>query len=102
MENSLLDKLMCINVNTLRLEQYNALKQHAIDVLKDIIKDLNNDDLKHIQDYSMLYSPSGDGGGYENHFIFFNWVDDETDESIDLYDFIEIMKKLRHEIIMKS
>jgi hypothetical protein len=83
--------IMDIDVNNLKQKQYIYLKQHTKNILENILKDLEADDLISIQNY-LVFSPDGDGWGKENYFINFSYKDNEE---MDLQEIINKMKELK-------
>jgi hypothetical protein len=83
--------IMDIDVNNLKQKQYDYLKNHAINILAEIIDNLEHDQLQAIQ-YKLKFSSSGDGWGQENYYINFGYK--ELDY-LDLHDIITKMAELK-------
>lgn len=86
-------KLLAVNPDTLRSEQYCALKEHGLNVLKNVIKLLENDEINEI-DKLLSYSPAGDDMGTSVHYINFDFSSDEYSDN-DIGDFLRKLDSLK-------
>jgi hypothetical protein len=68
-------EIMKINVDTLRQTQYEALKNHVIDILDKIKFLIKDDDFNTIEKF-LEYSPACDGYVEDNNFIDFSYNDE--------------------------
>ena len=85
--------LLKVNPDTLRKEQYKALKEHAIKVLNEVQKLLRGDNLDNILNQYLSDSPAGDGMGLDNHFINFDFEPGNIYGN-DLHELIVTLKEL--------
>ena len=93
MKNLDVAEILSIDANNLKQKQFEALKQHGIDVLTEIIDLLKKDKFDDIRQRT-FYSPAGDGVGSNNNCIEFNWCNDKDSVDIDSYlDTLESLKK---------
>lgn len=69
-----IDDIMKLQLETLALEQYKALKQNTIETLHEVVQLIKNEQYNKIDDY-VAFSCSGDGYGNDNHFINFYYGD---------------------------
>lgn len=79
--------IMELDLDNLKGRQRDALKIHALKVLKLVSNCIENNRFDELE--SMMFSsPAGDGYGVDNMCIQFGWGDDN-------YDISEIVDKLR-------
>lgn len=77
--NMSVEELMDIDIDNLIEKQHDVLKSHTINILEnviDMIKDERYEELENM----LVYSPSGDGYGCDNHFINFSYTNDDTED----------------------
>lgn len=91
---SLVD-IMSIDVDNLKQKQHDALKNHAINILKDVIELLETENYSEIQNKFLEHSPAGDGYGEDNCYINFglsgmNGEPLDLDEVIDKLNYLKI------------
>lgn len=77
-ENMNIQEIMEIDIDNLAEKQHNAVKNHVIEVLQDIINLVEEEKYEEIQN-KLIYSPSGDGYGEDNHYINFSYRNGEED-----------------------
>lgn len=73
-----IQEIMEIDIDNLAEKQHNAVKNHVIEVLQDIINLVEEEKYEEIQN-KLIYSPSGDGYGGDNHYINFSYRNGEED-----------------------
>ena len=90
-----LQDILNINVDTLKATQYKAIKDHALKVLRDVTKALNEDKLDVCKEH-LESSPSGDGYGCDNQFIDFSWKGcPDSCDGYDLGSILEMLEELK-------
>ena len=84
------------NVEKLKKDQLEALKEHFCKTLDDIKKLFLNGEYQKIFNKYLEYSAAGYGWGNENYFINFSWHKelDDADYDMDIYDILELASKL--------
>jgi hypothetical protein len=82
-----LKELMKVDVENLRLKQNEAIKEHIISTLHQVITLVSKDKFKEVEQL-LEHSPAGDGMGSENNFINFKF--DEC--SLDILEIINLIK----------
>ena len=92
-EISLLD----VDVSTLRQKQYDALKKHIINVLREAATIVKEEKLEKVEEMT-FYSPAGDEMGCENNCIDFGF----NGKKLDFYEVVEMLKTMKKEIGMTS
>ena len=83
-----LQKIMGLSVQNLAKEQHTALKEHVIDILKAVLKTVQDEKYEDVDNY-LAYSGSGDGYGDTNHYIDFSYDPKDT------CDIQQVIKRLR-------
>lgn len=78
MVNMNVSEIMQIDVENLKEKQLEALKEHTVKILKDVIKCVENNEFEKIEKMT-CYSPSGDGYGLDNSYINFAYDNGELD-----------------------
>ena len=80
MKNEKVIDLLAIDAENLKAKQFDALKQHGINVLSEVLELLRKNDFKKIREMT-FYSPAGDGMGTDSNCIDFDWTGtgDDTD-----------------------
>ena len=86
-----LNDILNLDIKNLSNKQYDALKEHTIKILEEVISYLKLDDLQGVYDL-LEFSPDGDGWGAENYFINFTY----NSEPMDLNDIIDLMSRLKN------
>lgn len=100
MEKSI-SHIFSITPENLAETQYKALKQYAIETLKDVIKNIENEKY----DYPLQESPAGDGMGEDNYYIPFYFHKNRLDGSeypSDINDVFNELKSLKSKITPKN
>lgn len=88
-EISLLD----VDVYTLRQKQFEALKKHIINVLREAAKIVTEEKFD-LVDKMIFNSPAGDDMGCDNHCIDFGF----NGKELDFYEVIDILQTMKKEI----
>lgn len=93
--NTSVKQLLEINADNLKQRQFEALKQHGIDLLLHIVDLLRKNDFEGIRKFT-FYSPAGDGMGSDNNCLDFDWSGDHEGTDIDSYlDYLEGLQPKR-------
>lgn len=82
-------EIMEIDVKNLKQKQLDALKEHTLEILLNIVKLIKNNEFDEVKNY-LEFSPAGDGHGCDNYFINFKYAD----EDLDLDEILDKMKYL--------
>ena len=81
-----------ITPSNLAEKQYQELIKYTKQVLTDVIKNIDEEKFN----YPLIYSPSGDCMGSDNHYIpFYAW---KSDEPADLQEVFDKLKELKQQI----
>ena len=70
--------LLAVDVDSLHRRQYEALKRHIIDTLKEAIKNVSEDNFNKAEQMT-FNSPAGDEMGCDNNCIDFGFNGNEMD-----------------------
>lgn len=84
-------EIMEIDIDNLVRKQHEAVKNHVIGILQEIINLVKEEKYEEIQD-KLIYSPAGDGYGEDNHYINFSYRNGEKD----IKEILEELKKLKY------
>lgn len=82
--------LLAVDVNSLHRRQYEALKRHIIDTLKEAIKNVSEDNFKNAEQMT-FNSPVGDEMGCDNNCIDFGF----NGKVMDFLEAIDDLKTLK-------
>jgi hypothetical protein len=89
-----LEELMKTTPESLAKKQHEHLKKFVIkkiEVILDIIKQENYEEVEHFTSYS----PSGDGYGLDNNFINFSYSNSE-ENALDIIEVVDELKYLKN------
>lgn len=87
-----INELLSTTPENLADKQFNAVKEHAIQILEKVISHLKKDEFEEVKSMTN-FSPSGDGMGCDNSFIDFKLNSDDKDGT-DICQVIDILKSL--------
>lgn len=87
-----IDDILKMKPETLAATQYEALKKHAITILKEVISDLSKDNLDGVM-AQLSFSGAGDDMGDDNSYITFGGI--LGHEEADMSDVLERLGELQ-------
>jgi len=94
MKDENLMKIMGIEPHNIASSQLNALEQHAVSILKTVIRNLSTGNYDSIEAMTS-HSPAGDGYGLDNNYIDFGY---DGENSIDIYELCQKLKSLKSQV----
>lgn len=86
-------EIMSIDVNNLKQKQFEIMKKHVLQKIKHVEDLIKANKFEELQN-ELVFSPSGDGYGTDSHHVDFAY-DDNSAESLDLDDVLEILISLK-------
>lgn len=90
MKNVKVIEILAIDAENLKAKQFDALKQHGINILSEILDSLRSNKFLDIET-KLFYSPAGDDMGMENHCINFDW---SGEEDTDIQEYLNTLQSL--------
>lgn len=91
-----LTRLLSTTPENLARLQLDAIKEHAVNILKRVIFLLEEGRYSDIEEM-LQRSPAGDCMGTDHHFIDFAWAPD-PDDGLDILEVLEMLERLQSKV----
>lgn len=98
MKSTVIEDILNLDINNLRNKQHEVLKEFVIGKLREVIRMVEEEEYESILSEGDIleYSPSGDYMGEDNHYINFNYTNNNANH-MDIEQIVSKLKRLKEE-----